>query len=158
MRSFNKHSSFSHYKFFILLVFFLAFMALLIAQLKIWQETEWEREERHAPNGPQAGTQTRGCCSEDKASAHGTPALLTELNCALLWVSFSSRIKKLSVLEQSTQISHIALRYVISVSFVVGNSEASNSLKRLEPKRLSYFIVLFTVMQVNKLKEEEEKR
>ena len=40
-----------------------------------------EREEEwHAANGPQAGTRPLGRCSEDKASAPGTPALSTELN------------------------------------------------------------------------------
>ena len=37
------------------------------------REGEW-----HAAKGAQAGTRTRGRCSEDKASAHGTPALPTE--------------------------------------------------------------------------------
>ena len=41
-----------------------------------------KRGERHVAKGAQAVTQTRGRRREDKPSAHGTPALPTELNSA----------------------------------------------------------------------------
>ena len=55
--------------------FFWPSMASLMVQLKRWQGTGWEREgEWHAHESNQVR------CSEDKASAHGTPARPTELN------------------------------------------------------------------------------
>ena len=55
-------------------------MALLIVQLKRWQETGRERGGVTHGKGTQAGTRTRVHCSEEKASVRGTPALPTELN------------------------------------------------------------------------------
>ena len=52
----------------------------------LYMETGWERGGVTSSKGPQARTWTWGCCSEDKASVHGTPALPTELNSALLCV------------------------------------------------------------------------
>ena len=66
--------------FFLKSIFCPFFMALLTDQLKIWQETGWERGGVTHSEGPQAGTRTQGCCSEDKSSVHGSAALLTELN------------------------------------------------------------------------------
>ena len=58
-----------------LFIYFLAFIWLLLTvQLKNCQETGWEAGSK----GPQAGTRTLGCCSQDKASVHRTPALPTE--------------------------------------------------------------------------------
>ena len=39
--------------------------------------------------GPQSGTRPRGRWSKDKASAHGTPTLPTELNAANQWAIFN---------------------------------------------------------------------
>ena len=39
--------------------------------LEIWQEAGWERGGTTSSKGPQAGTQTRVCCNEDKASVRG---------------------------------------------------------------------------------------
>ena len=61
-------------------IFFGLLSALLIVQLKIWQETGWERWRDTWQRAPRPGLEPRGHHSEDKASVHGTPALPTELN------------------------------------------------------------------------------
>ena len=55
------------------LFFFFFFWPLLTV-------SRWERGGVTCSKGPQHGTPIRGCCSEDKASAHGTLTLPTELN------------------------------------------------------------------------------
>ena len=66
-------------KFFFFNIFLAFFMALLIEQLKIWQETGGGRGGVTRSKGTQAGTRTRLHC---RASAHGTHTLPTELNSA----------------------------------------------------------------------------
>ena len=95
------------------------FSLLLIEQLKMRQETGWERGAATRSKGPQAGTRTRDRCSEDKASVHGMPALPTEVNgvpnmCLLilfcrfmnLWVK--SRIVKVSSQFFMIVVNHYA--------------------------------------------------
>ena len=68
--------------------FFLGlYMALLIEQLKIRQETRWERGGVKRSKGPHNQAGTWGCCIKDKASVLWTSALPTELNgfCCLVY-------------------------------------------------------------------------
>ena len=67
-------------------VFFGLHMALLIDQLKMWQESGWQRGGMTHSIGSQERSRTWGRCSEDKASVHGTPALPSELNGAT-WIN-----------------------------------------------------------------------
>ena len=60
-----------------LIIFLGLYMALLIEQLKIRQESGWERGGVTHSKEPQARTRTWGCCSVD---TQGTLALPTELN------------------------------------------------------------------------------
>ena len=59
-------------------------MALLIVQLKRWQDTGGREGERHAAKDPRPGLEPGAARSEDKASVHGTPAPPTGLNGASL--------------------------------------------------------------------------
>ena len=66
---------------------FLAFLWLyLIVQLKRWQETGWEKGRVTRSKGTW-GRQTQGCCSEDKASVHGTQEsfLYWLCACGIVW-------------------------------------------------------------------------
>ena len=69
-------------------------MALMIAHVKIWQETGGERGGVTRSKGTWAGSRTQVRC---RASAHGTQGLPTELNGAphncLITVSAVSLIK-----------------------------------------------------------------
>ena len=60
-------------------------LALLIEQLKTWQETGWERGGVTRSKGPQARTRIQVRCSKDKASVHRMPALPSELDGAHLF-------------------------------------------------------------------------
>ena len=62
-------------------VFFFLYLSLLIVQLRRVTGNRERGGEVTRSKGTQAGSQTRVCC---RASAHGTPAVPTELNEAFL--------------------------------------------------------------------------
>ena len=79
-------------------------MALLIGQLKIWQETGRERGEVTRSKRTWAGSQTQVRC---RASAHGMHGLPTELNGAPMFCNFSIVACILSYKYLCTQMQQI---------------------------------------------------
>ena len=118
-------------------------MALLKGQLKIWQETGGERGEVTRSKATRAGSWTQACC---RASAHGTRALPTELNCAPLYFIFFFKLSTL-FWDAHMYVSMLPIHFVKMFLTCISVCNQQWTLKSRKIPLLGHFCITI-IMQV----------